>query len=71
MFYLLINFVPMFHALYAIDPYQLASLLAAAVVYGPAIWLGGVGIRATGRRHFLPFGLVAIIAVFLVHWLKR
>lgn len=68
--YLLINTVPMFSALYAIDAYQLAALLAAAVLYGSTIWLGSIGIRATARGHFLPLGLVVIIAAFLVHWLK-
>ncbi|MHB9131593.1 MAG: hypothetical protein ACYDBB_10965 [Armatimonadota bacterium] len=71
--YALVNYAPSLVApdgsrLYAVEKYQLADLIAAALLYPLAIWLGAAGARAGYRWTFLPLGLVIILAGFLVLW---
>ncbi|MHB9025350.1 MAG: hypothetical protein ACYC7E_14470 [Armatimonadota bacterium] len=68
LFYAVINYVPYFKKLYAIERYQLEELLAAVILYPLALWLGGVAIRPARRWTFLPFGIALALAAFVVYW---
>ncbi len=68
LFYGIVNYLPAFHALYAIESYQLIELIGTALLYPAAIWLGEVSIRAANRRlSLLPIGSALILFAFLMH----
>lgn len=71
LFFGLINYSPYFKSLYQIDLYELQEILAIAVLYPLALWLGGVGIRPAARWSFQPACLGVILLGFLLHWHMR
>ena len=68
LFFFSINHLPIFSALYVIEPYQLAGLLAAMLLYAPAIWLGTVGVRDKGGWPLQPIGMALVLSAFTVYW---
>lgn len=74
---LLISFLSLFYLMIftfgvkmegVVESWQLANLLAVTLLYSLAIWFGGTGIRPTVRWTILPFGLVLVLAGFLIYW---
>jgi len=68
LFFVVINYLPMFKTLYLIEPYQLAALLVSVLLYVPAIWLGTVGVRASGGWPIQPIGMALVLSAFTVYW---
>ncbi|HEX2948716.1 MAG TPA: hypothetical protein VHV83_03970 [Armatimonadota bacterium] len=74
LYYRLINYAPAFRLdvlNYAMYPDQLQEILAVALLYPLAIWLGGTGIRQANRFEILPAGTVLVFVTFLVLWHVR
>lgn len=71
LFFFGINHSAHFSKLYAVELFQVQEIIAAALLYPLALWLGGVGVRAQSRLTLLPAGMTIILAAFLVMWHVR
>jgi hypothetical protein len=67
-FYALVTLAQPFNGWYVIEFRQYAGLLAGALLYGSALWLGGAGIRPEARWLILPEGMVLVLSWFLMYW---
>lgn len=71
LFYFFFHHSAFFLDNYAFELYQVKEILAAALLYPTALWLGSTGIRQAGRLTLLPLTMPVLFAVFLVLWRTR